>query len=104
MTWPSRMITAPTGTSPTSQAFCAWSSAMRIAYSSAGVTTSSPTSFGGAIKRLPRIRLRRSAGGAPPLRGSAEGASGVGHLSGLLLRRPLLALLERVDHTGADRL
>jgi len=37
MIWPPRTMTAPTGTSPTSQALCAWSSAWRMANSSAGV-------------------------------------------------------------------
>src|SRR5258705_13524934 len=37
MTCPALMMTAPTGTSPTSHALWAWSSAMRMALSSEGV-------------------------------------------------------------------
>src|SRR5207245_3173235 len=49
------MMTAPTGTSPTSQALWAWSSAMRIACSSAGVIGSrfaALSTIGALLQRL----------------------------------------------------
>src|SRR5438552_17696315 len=51
------MITAPTGTSPTSRAFCAWSSAIRIANSSAALIASRLL-FGRAVGAL----LQRAVG------------------------------------------
>src|SRR5690606_35549847 len=50
------MMTAPTGTSPASQAFWAWSSAMRMAYSSlgrimVGLRRGAPILSGGAGQR-----------------------------------------------------
>src|SRR5882762_6195494 len=49
MTCPALMMTAPTGTSPTSHALWAWSSAMRMALSSAGVLVTSVSSLLGGF-------------------------------------------------------
>src|SRR5688572_10587741 len=85
------MITAPTGTSPTSQAFCAWSSATRIANSSDGVIAAPPSRLGALVPVDPR--LQRAVGGLHEI---------VLDLPGLVAHRALRAGRRAARHAARD--